>query len=170
MFIKLKNLSSFVLILSLFACASTKPETIPTFEKDSLSPLKLQDLKPRSMGLKVINIRASNIAAKNSAQVEQAVFDLMQDSLVRGGFKISKNSPNQMHVSLQDCEKAAEGAACVKAVTKLETREYRLSFEAYSSNGYSRGNSAYQSFGDMTQAYLQTLQMTVEGFEKKSKE
>lgn len=166
MILSFKKLAVLCSVPFLFACASSQPQKVPEFTSGSLPALQLAKIKPRTMSLKVENVRASNIAAKNTAQVEKAVFDAVQDSLIRGGFKIAK-SPNQLTITLMDCDNAPEGSACVKTKSSLEAREFRLGYEAQSSNGYSRGNSNYQSFGDVTEAYFNGLQMTINGFEKK---
>ena len=155
------------MLLVLSACASTQPDQVPEFKTDALPAVQLKGFKPRTLKISVNNIRTANQKANNSALVEKAVFTAVQDSFVRGGFTLNAKSSNHLLIELMDCVDAAEGAACVKVKGRMETKSWTITMESFSSNGYTKGNRSYQSFGDMSAAYESSLAMVLHGLDEK---
>lgn len=143
--------------LALCGCAS-HPEIVPEIDSSRLPRLKLPGLSPRVLELSVENERSVNKQFGNSAQVAQAVYSNVADAISKAGVKVQASKSNHFTITITDCKDAPEGAECVLMKGKLEIPGWRLGMESQGMHGFSREGSSRVNFGDISEAYQNTLQ------------
>lgn len=153
------------------ACAS-HPEQVPDYKPMTYQEFPFKDLKPRALEIRVENLRAINKTANNSLQVEQAVAEAFVNAFEKCGVSVVSRSQNKLTITLEDCKDAPEGAACVQMNAKFRSPRVAIEVGGFARNGYTREGRAWQSFGDISEAYRTSTGLIMEGlnqqFEKLS--